>query len=458
MRLHQSQLRVEQLPQYPRPNDLAAAQLALIQAQEAVSAADGKLEQLRARPHPRRSLPPRPPCTSPRRTCGRPKRTSSRFRATPGAGALAERTRDVELAHAELQAAEARQAQLEAGVPAPTLAAAERDRQAKAAALEAAQVKLTTMLAGPSPAVIAELEAAVAEAEATLRARQQPYTAEQLDAQQQAVAEAEAALRQQRQPQAPAALEQQRAQAHQAEQQLALLRSPPPALELVDLDQALDQARARLAEARHRRDAARLVAPFDAVVVQVGVPPGERIGGGEVAAAGQATGAGSSGSNGRARDAAVVLVDVAAPRVELGLSGTDVLPLALGQRAVVTAEACPGELAGVVSRLVPLSAPRPDEATYQAQVTLDAPPPLPLGASVRVTIAVDARDDVLVVPTRALHRAGAATAVLRVDGADVTPRPVTVGLTAGALAEIVGGLAEGDVVLIDDSPGSPAGS
>src|SRR5205085_12009001 len=52
VRLHQSQLRVEQLPQYPRPNDLAAAQLALIQAQEAVSAADGKLEQLRARPRP----------------------------------------------------------------------------------------------------------------------------------------------------------------------------------------------------------------------------------------------------------------------------------------------------------------------------------------------------------------------------------------------------------------------
>src|SRR5262249_61353772 len=104
---------------------------------------------------------------------------------------------------------------------------------------------------------------------------------------------------------------------------------------------------------------------------------------------------GGGGRRGGGREGGVGLGAAAAPRVELALSETDVLPVALGQRAVVTAEGLPGrELAGVVSRLVPVSAPRPDGSTYQAQVTLDAPPPLPLGASVRVTIPVHTREDV----------------------------------------------------------------
>jgi multidrug efflux pump subunit AcrA (membrane-fusion protein) len=113
-------------------------------------------------------------------------------------------------AEADLQAAEARQIEGQAGASRPAVEAAEREREAKLAALDAARSRLQSLLDGPSPSSVVELERAVARAEAELQARRQPYTPEELEARRESVAEAEALLRLQLQPAALADVEQQR--------------------------------------------------------------------------------------------------------------------------------------------------------------------------------------------------------------------------------------------------------
>jgi macrolide-specific efflux system membrane fusion protein len=104
--------------------------------------------------------------------------------------------------------------------------------------------------------------------------------------------------------------------------------------------------------------------------------------------------------------------------------------------------------------VVPDGALQQGVMAYPAQVTLDAGAPLPIGATVRVTIRVAQRDDVLVVPQRALHRSGDGTTVTVVTPTGVSLRAVTVGLSDGQVAEITSGLEAGDVVLLPDARGA----
>src|SRR5262249_16966434 len=225
---------------------------------------------------------------------------------------------------------------------------------------------------------------AVARAADTLQARQQPYTPEQLAAQRQAVAEAEAELRQQLDPGRRAAVERQREQLLQAEQQLALLRSRGTPADLIDLQQAAERARAELATARAALESARLVAPFDGVVAQVNVSPGERVGD----AANPAPGAANTGAAPGGR-AALILVDSARPGIDLAVGEAALRELAIGQLAVVTADGLPGqEVVGVVGRIGPLGTPSEGVMTYPVQVRLDAALPLPLGAAVRLAVPI----------------------------------------------------------------------
>ena len=152
--------------------------------------------------------------------------------------------------------------------------------------------------------------------------------------------------------------------------------------------------------------------------------------------------------------AAVVLVDLAQPRVDLVLSEADVRELAVGQRAVVTADSLPGqELAGVVSRIGPLGTPSEGVMTYPVEVKLDAPLPLPLGTAVRLAVPIAERDDVLVVPERALHRAGGEASVQVAGPGAAALRAVTVGASNGEVAEITSGLEADDVIVLDGAPG-----
>jgi HlyD family secretion protein len=112
--------------------------------------------------------------------------------------------------------------------------------------------------------------------------------------------------------------------------------------------------------------------------------------------------------------------------------------------------------AGHVAALLPSLAPQ--ALTVPVRIALDAPPQPPqLGAAVLCRIVTAHRDAALLIPTRALVSSLAGDAgevVLAVDGR-TRRRAVQLGLRGADEAEVVAGLAEGDLVLVDAGVGLP---
>jgi multidrug efflux pump subunit AcrA (membrane-fusion protein) len=70
------------------------------------------------------------------------------------------------------------------------------------------------------------------------------------------------------------------------------------------------------------------------------------------------------------------------------------------------------------------------------------------GMTADVEITTASREDVLVVPLRAVHTEGERVYVDRLDGGQVERVEVGLGVTTDTEAEIARGLAEGDVVIV----------
>ncbi len=126
--------------------------------------------------------------------------------------------------------------------------------------------------------------------------------------------------------------------------------------------------------------------------------------------------------------------------------------LALGQTTLVSADAYPTQR--FAARLAYIN-PGVNATTGAVEVKLDvAAPPAVLkqDMSVSVDIEVARRAQALIVPLSAVHDLDAAPRVLRLEGRHATRRPVQLGLRSGGLAEVLGGLAEGDAVLVGSAP------
>ena len=131
--------------------------------------------------------------------------------------------------------------------------------------------------------------------------------------------------------------------------------------------------------------------------------------------------------------------------------------LALGQSALVSADAYPSQR--FAARLAYIN-PGINASTGAVEVKLDvAMPPARLkqDMTVSVDIEVARHPQALVVALAAVHDADAAPWVLRLEGRQAVRRQVQLGLRSGGLAELLGGLSEGDGVLIapaDIRPGA----
>ena len=126
--------------------------------------------------------------------------------------------------------------------------------------------------------------------------------------------------------------------------------------------------------------------------------------------------------------------------------------LALGQAALVSADAYPTQrFAATLSYINPGI----NATTGSVEVKLDAAAPpavLKQDMTVSVDIEVARRTQALIAPLSAVHDADAQPWVLRLEGRHAVRRPVQLGLRSGGLAEVLGGLAEGDALLIGTVP------
>ncbi|MBI2955487.1 MAG: HlyD family efflux transporter periplasmic adaptor subunit [Chloroflexi bacterium] len=192
---------------------------------------------------------------------------------------------------------------------------------------------------------------------------------------------------------------------------------------------AVDQARTSLDELQAQLHDSRLVAPFAGKVMVVRGRIGEQI---------------------PALQPIFSIADPETLQVRGDLIETDLPKVALGQEASVLVDAMQGAtLRGTVVGL-------PGNFTSQGstvqdrsvQIKVDWPPQgAQLGMLARVTITVQKKNDVLVVPARAVKTVGKRRFVEYMEGSTRRSSNVEVGVVTETEAEIVSGLTEGQVIL-----------
>ncbi len=188
----------------------------------------------------------------------------------------------------------------------------------------------------------------------------------------------------------------------------------------------LDSANETLTDARAARADAAILAETDGVVLEFFVGPGDRIGANQPVAQLQAPGS----------------LELVADIDELDLA--NVLP---GAPVRFRLDAYPAtEIEGEIAGTAPLAIQRGGATLFPANVDFTPPDGLDIrpGMNADVTIVTDLREDVLLIPERALRTVGQRAFVEVERDGDVEEVEVILGYRAGGVAEVVDGLTEGE--------------
>lgn len=184
----------------------------------------------------------------------------------------------------------------------------------------------------------------------------------------------------------------------------------------------VDQAKRNLANAT-------LVAPFDGVVSAVGANVGEAVG---------------------ANTAMVTLVSLKGLRIDATVDETDVGQLAVGQAVNVTLDALSGvTLKGQVSAIAPNATVQSGVVTYLVQIAVQSSDPrLRAGLTANANIVVQQKENVLLVPNRAIKVTRNQRTVQVMDNGQLVEKQIRTGMSNDQFTEVTDGLSEGQEVAI----------
>jgi hypothetical protein len=100
----------------------------------------------------------------------------------------------------------------------------------------------------------------------------------------------------------------------------------------------------------------------------------------------------------------------------------------------------------------------PGTATIPVRLAFNGPTNFPAGTPVQLDIEAERHTNVVLIPAPALVREGEETAVFVAKGEKAERRVVTIGLTDEMDVEIVSGVKEGEMVIVDGQAGLPDGA
>ncbi|MPZ83803.1 MAG: biotin/lipoyl-binding protein [Actinophytocola sp.] len=221
-------------------------------------------------------------------------------------------------------------------------------------------------------------------------------------------------------------------------------------------DAAVVSARSRLTAAQDSLDQARLRATIAGTVVAVDVAVGDRVGGDQPS--GDSPTEPDDQSDG-STTAQVTVVSTNRYVVEASVASSDVERVEAGQQAEITPVDATEPVEGTVTT-VGLVAETADSGAATFPVTVDVTgerDDIFARSSATVSIVVEERENVLTVPSQALHSDGDTTYVYKIVGGERTRTVVEIGTAYGPQTEIVSGLAEGDEVEIAGFTRPPGG-
>ena len=192
---------------------------------------------------------------------------------------------------------------------------------------------------------------------------------------------------------------------------------------------AVDNAQVAVEQAQRNLEKARLIAPFDGVVSVVNFSVGDSAGTGT----------------------AVTVVNLSNLQVKVTVAEVDIAKIKVGQSAQITMDALPGKT--YTAKLIaigPVATITQGVVNYPVTAAIDnTDGQVKPGMTANLAITVEQRDNVLLVPNRAVRTQGNQRTVTVLYKGQEIAVPVTVGLTNDQSAEITSGLQEGDVVVIN---------
>jgi len=218
-----------------------------------------------------------------------------------------------------------------------------------------------------------------------------------------------------------------------AKESLATVLAGSDAKALQLAEARYDAAKATLEETQAALEAATMVAPFDGTVISVGAEVGDLV---------------SSNIN------VVSLADLTDLEVVAIVDETEISQVKVGQEAQITFDAFPGRRFRGQVLEVPLEGTLVQNVvTYEVPVSLEGAEEVAVksGMTANLSIEVGRRENVLLLPALAVLQAEEGSVVMVQDASqpDGVASPVEVGLSDGTYVEIVRGLNEGDLVLVE---------
>ncbi len=194
----------------------------------------------------------------------------------------------------------------------------------------------------------------------------------------------------------------------------------------------LEAAEQAVAEVQKQLDEAIITAPFDGEVASVYAKEGDMI---------------------LSATTIIYLIDPTIVEIEVEVDEIDIADVKPGQRAIIEVDALPAlQLEGEVTSISTLSTEMGGLVIYEVTIGFDVPQGynLKIGMSAIADIILEERSNVLLVPNRAISQDSQGNPIVKVMvDEEIEERPVVTGISDGFNTEIVSGLSEGDVVVIE---------
>ncbi len=203
----------------------------------------------------------------------------------------------------------------------------------------------------------------------------------------------------------------------------------------------LESAKLGLESAELNLEKAEIVAPFDGMVADISIIEGK-----EISTAALAT-------------PAISLIDTSDIEMRGSIDEIDISVVELNQEANILLDALPDEaIKGNVAFISPIGTSLIGVVSYETRITLENPDErLRDGMSATAEVIIERRDDVLMIPNRAIRGTLENPKVLVLADEQEEEREITLGLTDGINTEVLSGLDEGEKVVLRTSEERPGG-
>lgn len=200
--------------------------------------------------------------------------------------------------------------------------------------------------------------------------------------------------------------------------------------------QSVNLAQQSLTQAQKDLDEATIIAPFNGVVASVGAKEG-----------------GTVPSPATSPQTVVYLIDPDTLELMVELDEIDIPEVKLDQEAIISIDALPDiQFTGEVTSIYPVPITEGGVVLYNVKINLDVTESsgARVGMSASADIVTNKRDNVLMVPERAIMKDSQGNPYVQVIVDEQTQeRPVVLGISNNLQVEILSGLSEGETVIVE---------